>query len=580
MEIGFYDGDYPNNGSQSEASALAYYTGAIRIGSALDEPFPFTLRDKGKLDRYDENPLANGAAFARQLVLLQQYQKVATDDTDFTADNIMRGQFQARTETSGGRTRDILKLALLPEDEGSVAYWMASPQAPVLIESHDGAGDDLLETPDSVHRTDPVGKPWLLRITFPENSGAVDLGNDRYNIRGNPKFAPGDNSDLSDVEDFAKVGNPAKIPSDKTLEPLTGADTIPFNFGASTADPTAAGSRASVTDRDLRFGTVTSDTAVQVGTNVITGGNLTLTQGEVTHAGASVLVDLDVANIATDRFTDVELLLQTATGTLVSAVEFPHDPTFSRRGLQFPLAGLTVGGGFRFALKATVRGRQQIVTATLSNLRYRSSDDPPLQPFVERIAQAEVDKQADLDGPRFNKVEDDILKAGGQMPAPLTKTPLAAPKWDAAGRAGQLQSADDAFTIPASGYAQLVWTGGAAAFTPILHVDFWKTAHDAILYQDSAGAIGYDSDGTRVRLFNRNAAGSGAYPDASVLLLGRGYQWRTWSEFPAIRGDVTLLTDANVRAIANRAYPDAGGSCGPRRQRGAVGSVQAGLRHG
>ena len=546
VQVGFYPSTFPNNGQQEPASALAYFVTSILIGDALDLPTDFTGHEKEKLDRYDENPLANGASFQQPFTLIQPYPKAATDNTQFTGNDIPRGQFQSRTESRSGGNVDVVKIALRDEDLGSFDYWLADPVAAVTFEQADGGGT-LTVTPTIVNRPDPT-HPWLLQMVFPADSGLPALGNEQYVIRGAPKFVADSGADLSDVEDFARKDRDVDVPADKTLNPLFDPDNVPFQFGASTADPTASGSKAQVTARP-RYGTALSDTAVTTEVNAIPDATLTLTQEQVTHAGALIIVDCELANLASDRFTGVELILRTPTGTVVSRHSLPSSATSSNPNLRFPLTGLVAGGDLQFALGATVRGREQQVIVTLSNLRYQRDGAAPAESYVRDWAKQEVAKEAAVHEARDARIEMELVSGDQTLPAPTGVGARRSPRWDAAGAAHQRQAAADAFVIPASGYAQFHMTGEAAWASPILHVNEWKVPQTMRLYSDTLGAIQLFSDGTRVFLQNRNAAGNGAYPNQSLLLLGRGFQWFTWPEEPPAAGVVSLLTEDQVNAL-------------------------------
>ena len=262
-----------------------------------------------------------------------------------------------------------------------------------------------------------------------------------------------------------------------------------------------------------------------------------------------IIVDCELADIAADRFTAVELILRTVTGTVVSRHALPSSATSTNRNLRFPLTGLTTGGDFQFALGATVRGRAQEVIVTLSNLRYQRDGAAPVEPIIRDWAKQEVAKEASVHEARDARIEQELLAGDQTLPAPTGVGARRSPTWAAATSTHQDQTDADAFTIPANGYAQFHATGEAAWASPILHVNEWRVPQTFIVYTDATGSILLISDGTRVRLRNRNAAGTGAYPNRSLLLLGRGFQWFTWPEAAPTTGVVTVLTEQQVRDL-------------------------------
>ena len=529
VQVGFYPATVADNSNQDASIALAYFVTSILIGDGLDLGEEFTGREKRKLAGYAENPRGNGASFIAPLVTLDQMTRVAYSSSVIASGNIAPGTFMIGV--SGGNQGIFARFT--DRDSDATAFL----ENGLNVEIDTGSGTLTSVTHGA--------QGWTARLSG-DYSG-VGVG-DRVRFNLGPKAPRASGASLDQIEDFARKDRAVAVPADKTLPTLTGLTSVGFNFGGgSPQTPTPGGSTAQVEGRPA-FGTATSDTAVVTETNVIAGSGFTLTNAEATHAGALILVDLAVQNIATDRFSDVELILQTSTGTAVATVELPHDPIYARRGLQFDLSGLSAGGSFRFALKATVRGREQTVIVTLSRLLYQQDGQPPLEPFVERVARREVDKLADIDNPRLTRIERDLLAGDLTLPPP-TRTGFTSPQWASAGATHQRQLETQAFVIPASGYAQIIWTGEEAWASAIMHVDDWKIPHQQIGYQDSAGAILVVSDGTRVYLQNRNAAGTGAYPNASVLLLGRGYRWLTWPEAAPATGVVTVLSEAQIRAL-------------------------------
>ena len=413
--VAFYAENFDTTSGQDIGSAIAVYRTEIKIGDGRDLPVDYTASEKAKLARYRENPRANGASELAPLQTLGTMRRIAYSSSAIANGIIAPGTFMIGT--TGGNQGIFARLSDVDAD------------ADAFLESNLRVKVGNVQSVITSFTRGLQG--WTARITG--DFSGISVGDD-VSFEFGPKVPAGGDTDLSDIEDYARKSiRTATIPSDRTLEPLTETGAIPFNFGASLDDPTASGSNPAVTSRS-DFGTALSDTDVVTEKNVIADASFTLTQAQATHVGAFVLVDIDVADIATDRFSDVELVLQTVgTGTVVSVVELPHDPTFEREGLQFPLAGLALGGSFIFALKATVRGREQRVTATLSNLRYQRDSNPPLQPFVERVAQKLVDEQADIDGPRLQRIEGELLAGDNTLPPPTNRTGFAAPQWAAAG---------------------------------------------------------------------------------------------------------------------------------------------------
>lgn len=200
----------------------------------------------------------------------------------------------------------------------------------------------------------------------------------------------------------------------------------------------------------------------------------------------------------------------------------------------------------RFAIRSATKGRFQ-GTLTLSNLMW-SSTESRAAPFVRKIMSPALSEQHDEVERVDRNLQDAILRGDRALAPPTSSTTLRSPSWKTAGSNFQDQVDEQVFTIPASGYVQLVWFGeiGKQKF---MHVSDWKIPHTDYLYSDAAGQIGYVSDGTTIRLRNRNAAGNGAYPGASLLNLGRGYIFRTWAESPPGKGNVTILTEAQIQDI-------------------------------
>ena len=541
FQVGFYPVTQPDNGGQQIDRALAAYTGEIAIGDGLGLGADYTRGEKAKLARYRDNPPANGAAELVPIESLETLTRVA-----YNADSITAGTIAPGTFMIGSNAR------FFSAGQGIFARFSAA----------DADADAFLATdlPASIGNVATVftswtrgAQGWTARLDG--DFSGIGVGEAvRFSL--GPKL-PDAGVDLSEIEDFAKVGNPAEVPAARTLGPLFGAESIPFNFETNPRDPTASGSKATATDSTVKFGTATSDTDVTDEVNTIAGSSFSLLSGDATHATARILVDCTVSGIAIDRFTNLRLVLRRLNGAVIATAPLDVDPVSENTNVTFSLATLNEGSVLSFALGATVRGREQTTPVTLSNLRYQQAVDAPANPFIRDIAQKIVNEEADSHEARDARIEKDVLSAGGSMPAPLSTTALTAPQWKAAVATHQDQADAQAFAIPDSGYVQLVWTGGQAAQTPILHVDYFKVPHDAFIYTDSAGQIGYTSNGSRVLLRNRNAAGNGAYPGASVLNLGRGYQWRTWSEFPAVSGKVTVLSEATVRTLINEAVATA-----------------------
>ena len=500
---------FPATGATNDASlAVSEVQGTLNIYPASQQGVPFTQEDSDKLDRYDGNPQANGAAFSQPLVLLQQHIKVALDNAAFTADNVRQGQFQARAEGTGPTARDILKLALHPDDVESVDYWLAEPLAPVVFGQADGGGV-LSVTPEAVNRPDDTAKPWLFRFTFPAGSGVLDLPNERYNVQGNPKVAGGGGGLTGpQAEDYLFD------PADKAA--LGFAGELVFDIG-------------NPDDANL----VTETDAYSSGFRMppVVGGEITVDyvlDGTITGAQP---VDADLVLERAGDGSDVathNLVLPDSSGTM-----------------KIPADGLS-NVNLRFAIRATTKGRFN-GSLVLSDLAYSSSESRAA-PFVREIMDPVLSGQQKEFERQREVVEQELVAGDAKLASPTRVGARRSPTWAAATSTHQDQTDADSFVIPASGYAQVHWSGEIAGEL-FMHVDDWKVPQTITIHNDASGRIQLICDGTRVRFRNRNAAGNGAYPNQSLLLLGRGFQWLTWPENPTPGSSVTLLTEAQVRAL-------------------------------
>ena len=503
-------------GPANDASlAVSVVQGTLNIYPAREQGVPFTQEDSDKLDRYDGNPQANGAAFTQPLVLLQQHTKVVLDGDAFTADNIRPGQFQARSEGAGQAARDILKLALHPDDVESLDYWLAEPLAPVVFGQADGGGV-LPVTPEAVSQPDATAKPSLLRFTFPAGSGVLDLPNERYNVQGNPKVGGTGGSDYDGPASERYLFDPA----DKAA--LGFAGELVFDIGTTT-DPNL----------------VTETDAYSTGFRMppVVGGEITVDyvlDGTIT---GSQPVDADLVLERSDTGADIathNLVLPDSSGTM-----------------KIPADGLS-NTNLRFAIRASTKGRFN-GSLVLSDLAYSSSESRAA-PHVREIMHPELDKVLDEVERQREVVEGEVEAGDARLAAPTRVGARRSPTWAAATSTHQDQTDADSFVIPASGYAQVHWSGEIAGEV-LMHVDDWKVPQTLTIYSDATGRIQLVSDGTRVRFRNRNAAGTGAYPNQSLLQLGRGFQWLTWPQGAAPGSTVTLLTERQVRALARDEAP-------------------------
>ena len=536
VQVGFYGSAFPDNGLQQADIALAFFSTVILIGDSADLPDEFTGRDRIKFDRYAANPRANGAAFVAPLVTLNTMRRVAYSSSAISAGNIAAGTFMIGTPSAPPGAPQGIFARFTSEDAEATGF----------LESGLRASIGTVETTLNSFTTGAQG--WTARVAG--DFSAISVGDEvRFSL--GPKVPGSSGADLSQVEDFAKVGNPAVVPATKTLGPLFGADSTSFNFETNPQDPTASGSNPTATDT-LQFGTAASDTAVTDEVNTISGSSFSLLAGDATHPTAQIIVDCTARDIAIDRFTNLRLILRRLNGTVIATVPMDVDPVSENANMKFSLAALDEGSVLSFAMGATVRGREQDVPVVLSNLRYSRSADAPANPFIREIAQQIVNEEADSHEARDARIEQAMLAGDQTLPAPTSVGSRRSPTWDTAGATHQDQTTADAFVIPASGYAQVHWTGEIGGQV-MMHVDEWRIPQNIPIYTDSAGAILLVSDGTHVRLRNRNAAANGAYPNASLLNLGRGFQWFTWPEAAPATGTVTVLTEQQILNLIDAA---------------------------
>ena len=536
--VGFYDASYPDDGGQVEASSVAFFRPTLLIGDSADLAEPFTGREKAKLGRYAENPRANGASFIAPLETLETLTRVAYDVNAISAGTLAPGQFMI----GGNPQRILARFSALDVD----ALGFLADGVLVAVGGATGQASSFSRS--------ALENAWSAAL--PGDFSGVAVG-DAVHFRLGPKIDP--NAALSGVEDFARKDRSVEVPAAKTLGPLFSVGRTPFHFGASPDDPdftstaTASGT--------LRFGTALSDTAVTNEVNAIPGSSFTILSGDATAPHAQIIVDCTARGIAIDRFTNLRLILRQPDGTVIAQAPMDVDPVSENTNLRLSLATLDRGSVLAFALGATVRGREQQVPVVLSNLRYQRDTEAPADPFVRDVAQAIVDREADAHEARDARIERELLAGDAKLAAPTTVINRA-PSWEAVSSGPQEQTDADAFVIPASGFAQAVL--GNFGVSPILHVDIWRLAGRQEVYSDPGGRIYLASDGTRVKVVNSNANGSGPYgggftgsgPTSQALLFGtRQLRWMTWPEAATPGSTVTLLTEAQVRALAAAARP-------------------------